>query len=90
MNKTNDALSKRRNFCRRLATHDLATVKECHAAILRLIEQATSEEQLHEIGNAIIHSVLVSNPKLFRQLDNGNWVLRNSNIVAFPPTPVAE
>jgi hypothetical protein len=59
-----------------LATHELITKKESRAAILYLIERATSEEQSRAIGEAIIHGVLVSNPEVYCELDNGNWVLR--------------
>ena len=85
--KTNDALSRNREFCKRLATHDLTTVKESHAAFPCLIEKATSVEQLRAIGTAIIHGVLMSNPKMFRQLDNGNWVLRHPKGKVIPFSP---
>jgi len=72
-----DTIDAHREFCKRLLAHDLKTKEEKDAAIHCLIEKATSKEQLHEIGTAIITAVLVSNPHLYRQLDNGNWVLRN-------------
>jgi len=71
-----DAVSREREFCKRLAAHDLTTKEELLTAIVAIIESATSSQQLREIGNAIITAVLVSNPDLFRQLPNGKWVLR--------------
>jgi hypothetical protein len=76
MNETNDdALSEEREFCKRTAGHDLRSKKELRTALDNIIEAATSVEQLHEIGNAIVHAMLVNNPRLYRQLPNGNWVL---------------
>jgi hypothetical protein len=48
---------------------------ELRTALDNIIEDATCIEQLHEIENAIVHAVLVNNPRLYRQLPNGNWML---------------
>jgi len=81
MNETNDALSKEREKWQHWIAQGF-TAKELEMAMLCLIENATSIEQLRAIGTALVHGVLVSHPGKYRQLENGNWVLRNRKIVS--------
>jgi hypothetical protein len=55
-------------------------------AMMCLIEEATSTEQLHAISSALVLGVLVSNPRKYRQLENGKWVLQNRKVVPFSPS----
>ena len=71
------SLEATREATERWAAHDLSTKKELHAAVLGIIQKATSIEQVEAIGLAIAEAILVSNLRLYRQLENGNWTLRN-------------
>ena len=54
------SLEATREATKRWAAHDLSTKKELHAAVLGIIQKATSIEQVEAIGLAIAEAILVS------------------------------